>query len=229
MENKEELHIKPVLAGLVGPWYSGKRMFAHFNNTNIAGSKIISISEQALKNANKNGANIDPSDRAALREYMVWQRTRNGADYFVRNLPLTKVENYTLLIVRSMKNKSEVEYLKSIGAKIVCINADPEVRYKRYCVQAGKSALPFEIFIQNEKDDFPQLEESMKLADISYVNNEENYERPSSKFHFNFCTEFYENLPAHFSQFKHDHKLFDSDLAEQLIHSRHLLNEVSKP
>ena len=227
-EEVVKLHVKPLIYGLVGPWFSGKRQFAEFNNNNIVACKIVSISEQALKDANKNGPNLDSANRAALREHMVWQRTRNGADYFVKSLPLTKVENYTLIIVRSMKNKAEVEYLKSIGAKIVCITAEPEIRYKRYCVQAGKNAVSFETFVKNEKDDFPKLEESMKLADIFYENNEENYERPGSKFHFNFCTDFQESLPAHFSQFKNGHNLFDYELSKQLMNSKHLVSEGSK-
>lgn len=219
-ENKiNNLHITPVIIGLVGPWYAGKRAFANYLNSLFSVSRIISITKWALKDAANNNNPIENEDTDKLREHINWRRKRKGKDYFVKLLPLKEVENYTLLIIRSLKNVEEVNYVKSIGGIIVGINADPEIRYRRYVKQVGAAAVSLESFIKNEARDFPTLQETLKLAKVVYVNNEEDFEKPNSKFHFNFCFDFVNSLPAHLSEFNIDHKLYNLASVNQLENS----------
>jgi dephospho-CoA kinase len=58
------------------------------------------------------------------------------------------------VVIESIRTTAEAEYLKSQGAKLWCVDAPLETRYKRFIGRAmPKDAVSFEEFTKKDKDD----------------------------------------------------------------------------
>ncbi len=120
-------------------------------------------------------------DRSAMRLIANELRLAHDPAYVIRTLYERALENgHTHVIIESIRNVGEAQFLKSQGAYLIAIDADQRLRYER--VQGRRSAtdrVDFETFFEQEEREMHHpvgphdmdVRGVMALADYTLVNN----------------------------------------------------------
>ena len=159
------------------------------------------------------------NNKAEIREYINTKRHMYGNDYFLRQMNLKSIVNKTLVIVRSLKTVAEVDYIHSIGGRVVGLTADQHIRYNRSQNEEALQGFNFEYFKTLEKTEFPEMDEAYEKADYKYVNN---YQKTSKKdevdlFHIGPCSDVLNKIAYMYPELDRDHDRFDAKFEDFLM------------
>lgn len=118
--------------GLVGPIVSGKQVLADFLKER--GFSYVSLSDEVRKEAKKLGLSIV---RENLQNVGNALRQELGNDILAKRALATINSETGLLVVDSIRNYAEMEYLrKHLPIKIIGVDAPTELRLERYLARA---------------------------------------------------------------------------------------------
>ncbi len=180
------------LFGVAGSNGSGKdtilAMFAEsgyfvFNT----GDALRQITTAAM-NTTQRGGNNSPTGRIANAQrttYPGGMVSLGLIDYWARILHMSPELRPRGLVIGSIRAVGEAETLKDFGGKLICVDADPRVRYERV-VNRGReyeSQISFEQFVAEDSAEMGITEtdptkfglaQVMKMADFSLDNSEQN-------------------------------------------------------
>ncbi|MGI9118105.1 MAG: hypothetical protein ACR2IQ_00975 [Minisyncoccia bacterium] len=201
---------KPILLAVTGPINSGKRAYVDFISKRLNCTHVYSLSAFAAYEAKKffdHGINTE--NKAEIREYMNIMRHMKGDSYFIKQLGLEEIVNYSVVFVRSLKNVEEIKYFQSIGGIVVGITADQEIRYRRSQQEESLRGFSFEYFKEFEATEFPELDRCYQLANIQIRNDDFDFKKEPSKFYLGPCSDMLNDLARKFPQFDSDKNDYD--------------------
>jgi dephospho-CoA kinase len=150
--------------GLVGPIASGKGTVAQILKE--LGFEYYSLSDRIREELVSRGL---PITRQYLQDVGDELRGSLGADILaVRTTGKIDIQSETRIVIDSIRNPAEIGYLKEhLGAKIVGVNASPEVRYDRLVERnRGGEPLSREEFLAMDARETEKTTDSHKI-DIS--------------------------------------------------------------
>jgi len=164
------------IIGLTGPICSGKNEVLKI--LEAKGFRGYKFSDAINREIQKRGQNVT---RRLQQDVGNELRQSQGPDYWAKKLlELAKEEGSDLIAVDGIRNPREAEYLKSQGALVIAVDADYEVRKKRFLDRLKpsdpKTEKEFNQIEQrdrgvNEADFGQQTEVAMNLADVKIKNN----------------------------------------------------------
>lgn len=164
------------IIGLTGPICSGKNEVLKI--LEARGFKGYKFSDAISKEISERG---QPITRKLQQNIGNELRQSQGPDYWAKKLlKLAQEEGADLIAVDGIRNPWEAEYLKSQGALIIAVDADYEVRKKRFLDRSKpsdpKTEEEFNQIEQrdrgiNEADFGQQTTLAMNLADVKIINN----------------------------------------------------------
>jgi dephospho-CoA kinase len=119
-------------------------------------------------------------DRTGMREVANELRKAHEPAYVVKQLYERALrDGHERVVIESIRNVGEAEFLKSQGAHLVAVDADQKLRYER--VQSRRSAtdqVDFPTFVEHEEREMQpagphdmNVRGVMKLADATITNN----------------------------------------------------------
>ncbi|MCL4415318.1 MAG: AAA family ATPase [Actinobacteria bacterium] len=164
------------IIGLTGPIRAGKSSVLQILEKK--GYKGYKFSEVINKEIIKRGQTIT---RELEQDVGNELRAKFGGNYWAKELlEHAEKDGSDLIVIDGIRNPEEIKYLKEKGAFILGINADYEVRRKRFLENSKESDLKnsqdFEKINNRDsglgEDSFgQQVGKSLKMADIVIVNN----------------------------------------------------------
>jgi cytidylate kinase len=145
------------------------------------GWKFISVTDILREEASKRGI---PLKRNTLREISAQWRRENGHGVLVDQaveIFKTNSKKYKGLVMASMRNPGEADRIHELGGKVVWVDADPKIRYRRIASRkrGSEDEVTFEEFLSEEKTQFSHSGDKATLslegvkvkADIFLENN----------------------------------------------------------
>lgn len=119
-------------------------------------------------------------DRSSMRLIANELRLAHDPAYVIRTLyERAQQKGHTHIIIESIRNVGEAQYLKSQGAYLIAIDADQKIRYER--VQGRRSEtdrVDFNTFVEHEEREMHpvgpydmDVRGVMALADYTLINN----------------------------------------------------------
>lgn len=122
------------IVGLVGPIASGKQVLADFLKEKDEGFGYVSLSDEVRKEMRARGI---PISRDGLQDMGNALRRELGNDILAKRALVTVNPETDLLVVDSIRNYAEMEYLrKHLPIKIIGVDAPAELRLERYLARA---------------------------------------------------------------------------------------------
>ncbi len=120
-----------------------------------------------------------PEDRSSLREVANELRREYGPEYVIKTLYERGEESGVNTIVESVRTMGEAAFLKSVGAKILAVDADRKIRYERVVVRGSMTdKVSFEEFCAQEDRELASTEpwdmnvgKVMGVADYTVTND----------------------------------------------------------
>lgn len=183
-----------VIYGVAGTNGSGKDTildlmaehgFLAFNTSN--GLRQITM---AVMGTTQRGGNDSPTGKIANAQRSVYDGgmvSLGLIDYWARVLHMPKELHPKGLVIGSIRAVGEVETLKNFGGKLIVVDADPRIRYRRLTSRgrAYEKQISFEQFIAEEEAEMGRSEtdpskfgiaQVMKMADITITNDSDDLE-----------------------------------------------------
>jgi dephospho-CoA kinase len=131
-----------------------------------------------------------PLKRNTLREISAEWRRESGHGVLVDQaveIFKTNAKKYKGLVMASVRNPGEADRIRELGGKVVWVDADPKIRYKRIASRkrGTEDEVTFEHFIAEEKSQLSHsgdkatlsLEGVKEKADIFLENNGNDIEK----------------------------------------------------
>lgn len=157
--------------GLVGPIASGKQVLADF--LKVRGYIYVSLSDEVRKETKKRGLSIV---RENLQDVGNALRRELGNDILARRALATISQETDLLVVDSIRNYAEIEYLrKHLPIKIIGVDAPAELRLARYLARAKErheDGITEEDFWRADKRDRGENTDSGQQVDICLLGSD---------------------------------------------------------
>lgn len=126
-------------------------------------------------------------EREYLRELSAEWRRKDGLGILVDKaiqIYESQDKNYKGLVISSLRNAGEADRVHELGGKVVWVDADPKIRYKRISgrKRGAEDDKTYEEFLKEEQDEMQTTGDEThiavakvkELADISIENNTEN-------------------------------------------------------
>jgi dephospho-CoA kinase len=144
----------------------------------------------AVMGTTQRGGNDSPTGKIANAQRALYDGgmvTLGLIDYWARVLHMPKELQPKGIVIGSIRAVGEVEILKKFGGKLIVVDADPQVRYKRVTGRgrAYEKQISFEQFLKEEEGEFGRNEidptkfglfHIMPMADITIDNDSDNLE-----------------------------------------------------
>jgi len=151
--------------GTVVDYLVEQRGFAHY-----------SVREFLIEEIERRGL---PVDRSAMRDVANELRREHGPAYVVQTLFERAKAAGKDAVIESIRAVGEAEFLQSVGAKIVAVDADKPIRYDRAITRGSHTdKVTFEEFVLQEDREMAGTEPwdmningVMQMADIRIENN----------------------------------------------------------
>jgi dephospho-CoA kinase len=120
-----------------------------------------------------------PEDRNSLRDVANALRKEHGPAYVIEQLYGEAKEEGTNVGIESIRTIGEAEFLQSVGASILAVDADKQVRYERAVTRGSMTdKVSFEEFCAQEDREMASTESwdmnvfgVMKIADFVLTND----------------------------------------------------------
>lgn len=139
----------------------------------------------AVMGTTQRGGNDSPTGKIANAQRSLYDGgmvTLGLIDYWARVLHMSKELHPKGIVIGSIRAVGEVETLKKFGGKLIVVDADPQVRYKRITGRGREyeKQISFEQFIKEEEGELGRNETDptkfgllhiMPMADITIDNN----------------------------------------------------------
>lgn len=164
-----------MIIGLTGTFGAGKGTVAEYLTKN---KKFIYFSVRNFLAAEvlKEGKMVS---RETLSKVGLELKSKHGADYVVKALMEQAKSEKHNIVIESLRSPVEAEYLKSHGAKLWAVDADPKIRYARTTIGLkGADLISLDQFIANENKELESTEtskenlaEAIHMADEKIINN----------------------------------------------------------
>src|SRR3989344_4727298 len=169
--------MKRVVIGLVGPIASGKGFLAEF----LVGKGFAywSLSDRVREETERRGL---PKERSILQDIGNELRQSFGPVVLVRQTLVLIPDTAELVIIDSIRNPMELDFLKAFGTAIIGVDASVENRLRWYLERAkkrGEDGATAEAFYRANARDLGEGEdaygqqggECLRLADIKLFND----------------------------------------------------------
>lgn len=139
----------------------------------------------AVMGTTQRGGNDSPTGKIANAQRSLYDGgmvTLGLIDYWARVLHMSKELHPKGIVIGSIRAVGEVETLKKFGGKLIVVDADPQVRYKRITGRGREyeKQISFEQFLKEEEGELGRNETDptkfgllhiMPMADITIDNN----------------------------------------------------------
>jgi dephospho-CoA kinase len=120
-----------------------------------------------------------PEDRNSMREVANELRQKHHPAHIIEMLHTRAKESPEHVIIESVRTVGEAEFLKSVGAKLLAVDADRKIRYERVVVRGSVTdKVSFEEFCMQEDREMQSTEvwdmnifAVMKMADFTLMND----------------------------------------------------------
>jgi dephospho-CoA kinase len=135
-----------------------------------------SVREFLLEEIRKRGL---PEDRNSMRDVANELRQKHHPAHVIETLHTRAKGSAEHVIIESVRTVGETEFLKSVGAKMLAVDADRKLRYERVVVRGSSTdKISFEKFCEQEDREMTSTEPwdmnvfgVMKLCDFMLENN----------------------------------------------------------
>ena len=162
------------IIGITGTLGSGKGEVSAFLRSK--GLAYFSVRDFMTKELKRRGLPIIRSSMTDLADEL---RKTHGPSYIIETLYAEALRGGKPAIIESVRVKGEADFLKSHGAFLIAVDADPKIRYER--IRARKSDLDhvtYETFLSDEQREMDSVEpnrgnirDCMRRADVVLKNS----------------------------------------------------------
>lgn len=171
------------IIGIAGTNGSGKDTVGHILQDNH-GFLFVSVTDILRNELRKQNKTVARENMRALGDR--WRRELGLAVLVEKAIEIYKSKDkvYKGLVVSSIRNVGEVEYIHRQGGILMWVDADPEVRYQRITGRnrSTEDAKTYEEFLKEEQDEMDvygdettlAVGEVKKLCDIFIENNSDD-------------------------------------------------------
>lgn len=171
-KTQTKLQFKPTVIGIIGPIASGKGAAAAWLVEQY-GFKEITLSNFLRQEARKRGKH---PHRRYLRKLQAELRAKYGNDFLLqRAIETIQKRKYERVVIDGLRQPDECALAKKLlKAKVILINADPFVRFKRAKGRGRKGfAESYEQFLHQDAIEMAtfNFKKTMKLANYKIVNS----------------------------------------------------------
>ena len=151
--------------GTVAEYLTKNKKFVYFSVRNFLAAEVL-----------KEGKMVS---RETLAKIGIELKALHGADYIVKALMEQAKNEKHNIVIESLRSPEEALYLKSHGAKLWAVDADPKVRYARTTVgKKGPELISLEQFVAQENKELESTEtskenlaEAIHMADETILNS----------------------------------------------------------
>lgn len=163
--------------GISGTNGAGKDTLAHWLQDRL-GWQFVSVSDILRAELGRRG---QPIERKNLRELSTELRKQKGLGALV-DMSVQQFDNqFSGLVISSIRNPGEVDRIHELGGKIIWIDADPQIRYERIMGRrrGTEDTKTLEQFLAEEQEEMKGTGDPASLdmqavkdkADINIMNN----------------------------------------------------------
>jgi dephospho-CoA kinase len=165
-----------IIIGITGTIGAGKGTIVEYLTLN-KGFTHYSVRAFLIEEIKKRGLEVNRDSMVLVANDL---RKNHKPSYIIEQLYLSAERSGTNCIIESIRNRGEVDFLKSKANFILfAVDADPVIRYKRIIQRKSETDyISYEVFLENERREMTSTDpnnqniaECIKLADYIFCND----------------------------------------------------------